>query len=136
VRIKGWKRGPPRWREYLFDDLPPEVRWRAEALLGGFHRRWGRNLPRWRNAILIEQARRLACYTVEELSAWGRSMLAKRGGYAVQHRYRLEGTHPTIRATHVRLLKQKYKKQVAEEAERRAKQGFLPRARRKLLPLF
>ena len=40
-------------------------------------------------------------------SAWGRSMLAKRGGLAVQRKYLLEGRHPTEKATQVRLAKQR-----------------------------
>jgi hypothetical protein len=38
-------------------------------------------------------------------SAWGRSMLARRGGLAVQRQYRLEGRHPTAAATRARLAR-------------------------------
>ena len=41
-------------------------------------------MPLWRRAILIGQAKRLASMSDDERSAWGRSMLAKRGGYAVR----------------------------------------------------
>jgi hypothetical protein len=38
-------------------------------------------------------------------SAWGRSMLARRGGLAVQRKYRLDGRHPTAAATRARLAR-------------------------------
>lgn len=71
------------------------------ALLTKFQRRWQGDLPGWRLGILIGQARRLALNP--PTAAWGRSMLAKRGGYAVQRAYRAEGRHPTAKATRARL---------------------------------
>jgi hypothetical protein len=70
-------------------------------------------LPPWRFAILCGQARRLALNPPD--SAWGHRMLAKRGGLAVQRRYRLEGRHPTARATLCRVVKQRAKRRAAAE---------------------
>jgi hypothetical protein len=70
--------------------------------------KWGRDLPPWRFAILVGQAKRLALNP--PTSAWGRSMLAKRGGLAVQRKYLIDGRHPTKRATQVRLAKQRRRK--------------------------
>jgi len=58
--------------------------------------------------ILVGQAKRLALNP--PTSAWGRTMLGKRGGLAVQKKYSLDGKHPTERATQVRLSKQQRKK--------------------------
>ena len=71
----------PRKREY-FADLPEDEKRDAEKWLLRFRRRWEGNLPNWRLAILVGRARRLALQRPD--SAWGRSMLAARGGYAVQ----------------------------------------------------
>jgi len=117
-----------------FDDLPPILRCRAEAWFGQFCARWRGNLPPWRLGILAGQARRLALMSDEERSAWGRSMLAKRGGYAVQHKYRTEGRHPTAKATFVRVWKQKGEKRMKAEAERRRTLGLPPPARVKFGP--
>ena len=58
--------------------------------------KWGRDLPAWRFAILVGQAKRLALNP--PTSAWGQSMLAKRGGLAVQRKYLLrEGILPSER---------------------------------------
>lgn len=65
-----------------FEDLPWEVRNRAHQWLFRLCPKWGRDLPAWRFAILVGQAKRLA--PNPPTSAWGRSMLAKRGGLAVQ----------------------------------------------------
>jgi hypothetical protein len=65
-----------------FCDLPPDVKIKAETWLVKFRNRWGWNLPNWRPAILVGQARRLAINPPD--SAWGRSMLAKGGGKALQ----------------------------------------------------
>ena len=54
--------------------------------------------PQWTFAILVGQAKRLAKKSKEERSAWGRSMLAKRGGYAVQRQYRAKGEQPLSEA--------------------------------------
>jgi hypothetical protein len=103
-----------------FRDLPWEARNRANRWLHRFVARWGRDLPAWRFAILVGQAKRLALNP--PTSAWGRSMLAKRGGLAVQRKYLLEGRHPTERATQGRL-----KKQLRKKAEERFKKSGSPR---------
>ena len=90
-----------------FHDLPWEVRNRAYQWLFRLCSKWDRDLPAWRFAILVGQAKRLALNP--PTSAWGRSMRAKRGGLAVQRKYRLEGRHPTKKATQVRLAKQRRK---------------------------
>jgi hypothetical protein len=87
-----------------FQDLPLETQYVAYWWLQKFVTRWERNLPPWRFAILVGQAKRLALNP--PTSAWGRSMHAKRGGLAVQRQYWLDGRHPTERATQLRLAKQ------------------------------
>lgn len=86
-----------------FSDLPPTVRLRASRYLHRFCERWRGNLPGWRMGILVGVARRLALNP--PTAAWGRSMHAKRGGYAVQRRYVLEGRtgprHPARKAARV-----------------------------------
>jgi hypothetical protein len=83
-----------------FEDLPWPVQREAQRWLWKFRQRWGRNLPVWRFAILVGQAKRLALNPPS--SEWGRSMLAKRGGYAVQKMYQLDGRLPTAAATKIR----------------------------------
>lgn len=83
-----------------FDDLPWPVRQQAWAWLWHFYKRWRGDLPQWRRAILQGQARRLALNPPS--SEWGRSMLAKRGGRAVQRKYLYEGRQPTQAATRTR----------------------------------
>jgi hypothetical protein len=66
------------------------------------------SVPRWLFAIYIGQAKRLALNP--PTSAWGRSMRAKKGGYAVQRRYRREGRvgdkHPARIAAKIRAKQQ------------------------------
>lgn len=107
-----------------FQDLDWPVRRRAYRWLGVFLKRWGRNLTSWRFPILVGQAKRLALNPPD--SAWGRSMNARKGGYAVQHQYRAEGRHPTEKATHARLATLK----VRNEAERRKRFGLPPQSAR------
>ena len=58
---------------------------------------------------------RLALMSDDELSAWGRSMHGKRGGYAVQRRYWHEGRigpdHPAHKAAEVSAAQRKWRKQ-------------------------
>ena len=68
-------------------------------------------------------------------SSWGRSMLAKRGGLAVQRRYRLEGRDATARATRCRVIKQSARKLAREEAKLHICRGLPAPARVKYLPL-
>jgi hypothetical protein len=92
------KRPPPDW-----SDLPPDARsraWRRFKELVARARRLG-PVPPWHIGILAAQARRLGKQSAAELSSWGRSMLAKRGGYAVQDSYVLERRmrpHPARKA--------------------------------------
>jgi len=58
----------------------------------------------------------------EERSAWGRSMQAKHGGYAVQRLYRQEGRigpdHPAHMAAQISAERRKQPKHERESAER------------------
>ena len=94
-------------RNGYFQGLPRELQYIAYQWLQRFVTRWPHDLPSWRLAILVGQAKRLALNPPS--SEWGRSMLAKRGGLAVQRKYRIEGRHPTRRATQVRLAKRRNK---------------------------
>src|SRR5215813_9011593 len=92
-RIPGLTKYQGRNPRGYFADLPWDARQRAQRWLWLFRERWGNDLPQWRFAILVGQAKRLALNP--PTSAWGRSMHAKRGGKAVQRRYRAEGRHAT-----------------------------------------
>jgi len=116
-----------------FHDLPLDIRISATQWLNRFCRKWAGNLPPWRFAILVGQAKRLALNP--PTSSWGRSMLAKRGGLELQQKLRLEGKHPTAHATRCRVLKQNAKKRALAEAELRARLGLPPAPRAKWLPL-
>jgi hypothetical protein len=116
-----------------FRDLPLDARAHAYRWLELFRERWGSDLPPWRYAILVGQARRLALHPPD--SAWGRRMLAKRGGLALQRKLRAEGRHPTAHATRCRVLKQNAKRRAIAEAEVRASLGLPPPARVSYLPL-
>jgi hypothetical protein len=89
----------------LFHDLPPELRKpafiRLQRMLAKHYAR-GREVKPWLYGILCGQAKRLTLNPPS--SAWGRSMHAKRGGYAVQRKNRLEGGNPTARATAVHVI--------------------------------
>jgi hypothetical protein len=88
----------------LFDDLPVHQQIAARRWLTRWELRYRarhhRRVPNWCHAILVAKARRFAVDPPG--SAWGRSMRAKKGGHAVQRRYRAEGRHPTAKATAVR----------------------------------
>ena len=98
---------------------------RREAIHGG--------VPGWLFAIYCGEAKRLALNP--PTSSWGRSMLAKRGGLAVQRRYRLEGRNATARAMRCRLIKQNARKRAREDAELRDSIGLPPPIRVRYLPL-
>jgi hypothetical protein len=100
-----------------FQDLPKETRFMAYWWLKRFLDRWERDMPPWRFAILVEQAKCLALNP--PTSAWGRSMLAKRGGLAVQRKYQRDGRNPTQRATQVRLAKQRRKEATDQSPDSR-----------------
>ena len=108
MKIAALEKFRGRNQKGYFRDLTEEQRHVAYLWLHRFVSRWGRDLPPWRFAILVGQAKRLAVNPSS--SAWGRSMLAKRGGLAVQRKYLIEGKHPTQQATQARLAKQKRKK--------------------------
>src|SRR5580658_1279531 len=107
-----------------FHDFPSDIRISATQWLDRFCRKWAGNLPPWRFAILVGQAKRLALNP--PTSSWGRSMLAIRGGRALQRKLRLEGKHPTAYATRCRVLKQNARKRALAEAELRVRLGLPP----------
>jgi hypothetical protein len=115
LRIPGLKKYQGRNPNGYFQDLDWPTRQRAYAWLHhlcekGQQRR--RSVPRWLFAIYVGQAKRLALNppTYE----WSRWMNAKKGGYAVQRKYLLEGRHPTEKATQARLAALKARKEAAE----------------------
>ncbi len=140
MRIEGLRKYRGRNPSGYFQDLPWVVRQRAHSWLSVFMRRWGRNMTQWRFAILVGQAKRLALMSDEERGAWGRSMHAKRGGYAVQQGYRKEGrtgpAHPAHRAAEVSAAQRKWRKQEREDAERRKRLGLSPKRRVRHLPVW
>jgi len=138
-----------------FGDLPYEAQLEAGWLYRRMIEKWGRDVPGWRKAILIGQARRWAMLSADERSRWGRSMLAKRGGYAVQRKYQIEGRtgkkHPAHKASAKSAISRKQNKQ---DQDRRASSAYetafqprtvmqstdrgpqLPKLRSRLLPLW
>jgi hypothetical protein len=112
-KIPGLKRKPKREGGY-FDELPPYQRGLAEDYFREMiakRKRQGKPVKGSVLPILVGQARRLAKNPPS--SSWGRSMQAKKGGYAVQRRYREEGRDPTAKADFIRRLKK------GEDAEMR-----------------
>jgi hypothetical protein len=136
MRIEGLRAFRGRNPGGYFVDLPFDIRQHAEMWLHRFCERWRGNLPRWRFAILIGQARRLARTSSEERSAWGRSMLAKRGGKAVQKFYRCggNGNYRAHRAAIISAARRKWRKEEKLEAELRSRLGLPPKRRIKWLP--
>jgi hypothetical protein len=132
-------RRPRRYREHLFDDLPLEARQEANWRYWRSCKRWEGNLPGWRRAILIGQARRWAMTSEEDRSQWGRTMLAKVGGYAVQLMYREKGRtgekHPARKAAKISVLHRRWKWKNCEEERQRQKLGLPPKTRSKVLPI-
>lgn len=107
MRIESLRRYRSSNPKGYFEDLSPEVRLRARRWLAYLlerRQRQGKQTPQWTFAILVGQAKRLAKQSKDERSAWGRSMLAKRGGYAVQQRYRAQGGQPRAKASKARTL--------------------------------
>src|SRR2546425_8624213 len=88
------RRRQPRWPPGSdpFKDLAEPFRTQARTIFARLCDKWSFDLPDWRKAILAGRARWLAVHPPD--SAWGRSMFKKRGGYAVQQRYRRDGRHP------------------------------------------
>ncbi len=121
IRIPSLKKYQGRNPNGYFQDLPGPERLRAYKWLHFFCKRARRqrgSLPRWLFAIYVGQAKRLALNP--PTYQWSRRMNAKKGGYAVQMKYRHEGRHPTAKATQARLWKLKLKR----EEERRRKLGL------------
>jgi len=119
-----------------FQDLQPAIRAAANRWLHRFctrRRARGLAIEPWLFAIYCGQARRLALNP--PTSAWGRSMLAKRGGLALQRKLRMEGKHPTAHATRCRLRKLDAMKRAEAEAKERASLGLPPPARANWLRL-
>jgi hypothetical protein len=137
MRIAGLKKFRGRNRDGYFADLPFDLRHSAYMWLHKFCERWGNDLPRWRFAILVGQARRLALNP--PTSAWGRSMLAKRGGYAVQQKYRDAGRvgpkHPAHRATAISANRRKWRSREQSETQQREQLGLPPKRRFKYFPV-
>lgn len=121
--LRNWKKRRP---ERCFMDLPLALRVKAYQWFNKFVQRWGGDLPYWRRAILMGQARRLALNP--PTSAWGRSMLARRGGYAVQRKYRQEGKtgklHPVLKAAAVSASRRNAEKRRLQEAEQRKQRAM------------
>jgi hypothetical protein len=133
MRIPNLDRYRHKTRLDYFQDLPWEVRQRAYQWLARFIRRREAThggVPGWLFAIYCGQAKRLALNP--PTSSWGRSMLAERGGLAVQRRYRLEGRDATARAACCRVRKQNPAKRTREEVKLL---GAPTPARVKYLPL-
>lgn len=116
------------------DDLPEPLRsaardWYARLV----HNRMalGKPTPQTTLALLAGQAKRLALNP--PTSAWGRSVRAKRGGYAVQRRYRAEGRvgrlHPAHLAAAVSASRRKWRKK-SQRDEQERQRLCLPRSRR------
>jgi hypothetical protein len=120
-----------------FKDLPVWARATAADWLVHFLQRTGPWLESWRLAIYVGQARRLT--RNPPTSAWGRSMLAKRGGYAVQEKYRREGRsgkrHPAHHASGCSASRRRVQKKLREDAEWRKRMGLPPKSRVRWLPL-
>ncbi|MGA7921965.1 MAG: hypothetical protein WCA38_20065 [Candidatus Acidiferrales bacterium] len=66
-------------------------------------------------------------------------MLAKRGGYAVQQKYRDAGRtgakHPAHRAAAISVSRRKWRRQEQAETQRREQLGLPPKRRFKYLPV-
>jgi hypothetical protein len=104
MQIESLRKYQRRNRKAYFDDLLPHIRDLAHLRLRRMldkRRAQGKPVRGWVFGILVGQAKRLALHP--PTSEWGRSMLAKRGGYGAQQRYRWEGRNPTAKATKFRL---------------------------------
>jgi hypothetical protein len=85
-------------RGAYFADLRPEQRHVARMRLEESKRRartHGKPITPRRLGSMVASASRLARMTRAQLSAWGRRMRAKQGGYGVQRRYKARGMNPT-----------------------------------------
>ena len=120
-----------------FGNFPKSAREVAAGWLVHFLQRTGPRLPSWKLANYVGQARRLTRNPPD--SNWGKKMLAKRGGYAVQEKYRREGRtgarHPAHRAAAVSAARRRVRKKLREDAEWRKRMGLPPKSRVRWLPL-
>jgi hypothetical protein len=135
MRIAGLKNYGRRPAGY-FQDLTPTLRATAYRWLDRFctrRRARGLSLEPWLLAIYCGQARRLTLNP--PTSAWGRKMLATRGGLALQRKLRIEGRNPTERATACRRRKLDADKRANAEAKMRAGLDLPPPDRVAWLPL-
>ena len=125
-----------RSRTSMFAGLSPQQESEAFRLLAKFLGRHP-DCPQWLYPILVGNARRLTLNP--PTSAWGRSMRAKKGGYATQRRYRIDGrtgeNHPAHHAATVSASNRKWRRQQREVAEQRKPLGLPPAARVKWLSL-
>jgi len=127
-QIPGLKKFQGRNPNGYFQDLPWDVQRAARMWLWRFCERARRvrgGVPGWLFAIYVGQARRLALNPPSY--EWSRRMNARKGGYAVQRKYRREGRHPTEAATKAR--------QAKAQARRRRKLGLPEPSRHRFLPL-
>jgi hypothetical protein len=135
MRIDGLKKYRGRDPKGYFEDLPCELRQRALGWLHHLCEPWGTDLPSWRMAILIGQARRLARTSPEERSEWGRRMLAKLGGLRTQQGYREQGRtgskHPAHKAARVSAIRRR----ICKEEQAQETVGQPPKPRVKLLEI-
>jgi hypothetical protein len=116
MKIPSLQNYPRRPRGSHFYDLPPEQRELARGWLKKFcnrRRAQGKSIPPWLKGIYVGQARRLAKNPPD--SAWGRKMLARRGGLAAQAKYRAEGRDPLALANIVKDRKRRSKARMLEE---------------------
>ena len=141
MRIESLRQFRGRNPHGYFEDLPWEARQRAYGWLHylvqkGLAERGA--MPPWLFAIYVGQAKRLALNP--PTSAWGHSMLAKRGGYAVQRRYRMKGrtgpSHPAHKAARISATQRRWSNQERRDAERRKRLGLPPKPRVRHLLLF
>jgi hypothetical protein len=114
-----------------FTDLPWTAQQRAYQLLAKYCERW-RGAPRpWRFPILVGRVAFWAQHTFT--SERGRSMAAKKGGYAVQRMYRAEGRtgerHPAHKAAAVSSQVRRARKALKAKAEADRKAGITARDR-------
>lgn len=140
MRIEALKKYRDRKPGRYFEDLPWDVRRRADRWLYRFiSRRKARRgyVPQWLVPIFVGIAKRLALDP--PTSAWGRSMLAKRGGYAVQRSYLRDGRtgarHPALFASLCSAEQRSIRKKRREEERRRERLGLPPKPTIKWNPL-
>jgi hypothetical protein len=109
-----------------FEDLPANLRQQAAGWLQHFKQRQraqGKPIHPWLLAIYVGQAKRLTLNPPS--SGWGRSMRAKKGGYAAQQAYRWEDRGPTAGTTAPR-AQQPASRVTPDGTTARGRPGILP----------